>query len=230
MASEKARKAAARKRATVRAQERTRRTLRTPGKTVEQGVGWGNVARGVARIVASGAKGASKTKVAPRTGSTVSKVAARSKPTAASKKEAISKLSASDRKRYETAVESAKSFRGATKIKSGRSKLTVAQKAPKKINQPRKPTSKQMAQAKAARDSWASTAKSSKATKSGMSKKKKAAIGAGVVTGVGALAYGTKPKSFASEGPKRSTPTTTVRGKKRKNVVTQKGGTTRFRG
>lgn len=60
MASEKARKAAARKRATFKAQERTRRSLMTPGKVVEQGVGWGNIARGVARIVGSTAKASGK--------------------------------------------------------------------------------------------------------------------------------------------------------------------------
>lgn len=57
MASKDVRKKAARKRAAVKAQERTRRTMRTPGKVAESGVGLGNVARGVARVVGSAAKG-----------------------------------------------------------------------------------------------------------------------------------------------------------------------------
>lgn len=78
MASEKARKAAARKRATVRAQERTRRTIRTPGKMAEQGVGLGNLARGIARIVGSTARASGKAgRPAANAGSRAAKQAAK---------------------------------------------------------------------------------------------------------------------------------------------------------
>jgi hypothetical protein len=65
--------------------------------------------------------------------------------------------------------------------------------------------------------------------KSKMSKKKKAAIGAGVAGGLG-LAYATKPKNLGAEGPtKRSPVSSTIGGKKRKNVV-QQSSAIRFRG
>lgn len=186
-------------------------------------------ARTGVRAATQAARTAKKTTAPRAAGSTARKTT--KKTAAARKKEAISKLSASDRKRYEAAVSRAQSFGGKTQIKSGRGKLTVAKNPPKKINQPRKPTAAQMQQAKSARDSWAATVKPSKAAKGKMSKKKKAAIGGAVVGGVGTLAYATKPKSMGSEGPKRRSPVSpVVGGKKRKNVVRQRGGAIRFRG
>jgi hypothetical protein len=51
-ASKDTRKVAARKRATVRAQERSRRTLRTPGATSESGMALGTVVRTAAKVAA----------------------------------------------------------------------------------------------------------------------------------------------------------------------------------
>lgn len=213
--SKEARKKAARKRATVRAQERTRRTTRTPGKVSEQGVGWGNVARGVARIVGSASRSGGA-RPAANAGSRAAKIATRT-TSAKSRKEAVSKMSASDRKRYEEAVATARSFGGRTTIKSGRSKIVVAKGNAGRASRPKKPTAKQMAQAKSARDSWRSTQTSSKSTGKKLTKKKKVAIGAGVGAGVGSVAYATYPRgSRGAEGPK-------------KNKITTKGNVIRFR-
>lgn len=188
MASAEARKKAARTRATARAQARTRQTMRTPGRMVEQGVGWGNIARGVARIV-GGSRGAAK-------------------PAASTAKKTTAARTPGRR--------TAKTPQWATSYGTKKpSQVTI------KVNK------RDVAQTKRLQEYVASKPKA----KPKMSKKKKAAIGGAVVGGVGTLAYATKPKSMGSEGPKRRSPVSpVVGGKKRKNVVQQKGGTIRFRG
>lgn len=209
MASPDARKKAARTRATARAQARTRQTVRTPGRMVEQGVGWGNIARGIARIVGSSRTAArpAATAARPAASSVAKKTAAAKKTTAARRPAQRDVLTAGERAQLR-AEQASRRARAA-----GNTPL-----AARKAEQARALGAKQTERARLA-------------AKPKMSKKKKAAIGGGVL-GVGTLAYATKPKSMASEGPRGSSPvSSTVGGKKRKNVVPNKRtGSTRFRG
>jgi hypothetical protein len=205
---------AATRRASARAKGRERgqalRTLRfsleQPGPILEGGVGLGNVVRGIARIVGSRAGSSATKKAAPAAKKTVSTY----KDLGGSRNTTRQGFSAQGE--FLTRSGNPKKFGPA------KPRLTPGQKGAQTRAMNKWEAEQRAAKRAAARKKGAEGPKAtstSKTTKPKMSKKKKAAIGAGVGAGVGTLAYATYPRAGA-EGPK-------------KNKVTTKSGQIRFR-
>lgn len=173
------RKQRAMRRSSARAAGRTRSQLMTPGRIVEQGVGWGNVARGVARIAGNVAKSKPKTPA---------KTAAKSPGTT----KGVSKVTGGVLKNGKPA-----------KYGPAKKKLTPQQKAAqtRAMNKWRAEQAKKAAEGPKRRTP--NTKAAAEGPKKGMSGKKKAAYiggGAGVVgLGVGGVVTGSRKKTPATK-------------------------------